>query len=290
MKVAQKWDWQLAYALYMNGLAPKEILSLPEFEGMSDSVLGMRINRYGWAKARDRFQLEKSAYLSKSLQDARKSAIDSHFKFLLREVELEREVIRARVKTQKTQEQSARLEILRRYHELAEKALGIEGEKTGDAARDSDRWLIAMQVNINQNGNEKPATIGDDPASAVTILPAIKNILKKNLDAGNGISNIGCDTEISETGGNHHINGTNNHITPDEEPTADEEPTIGLYTQKLTERWTAPDATPDQILEHKRTTTNHRDEPPDELDDDQPISPDDEPIKKLGRWPKKKRP
>jgi len=143
----KKWDWELAYALYLNGMQSKDILALKEFEGLSVIYFNQKIYKEGWTKRRDDFLLSKGAMLSRTLQDVRKSAIEEHYKFLLREIDLEREVIKNRIRTGKPGEQSQRLSILQDYCKIAEKALGIENEKPGDVAKEGMKWLIAVQVN-----------------------------------------------------------------------------------------------------------------------------------------------
>jgi hypothetical protein len=269
----RKWDWQLAFALYMNGMGPSEIIRLPEFAGMTEPIISTKITSQGWAKTRERYKLEKAAYLSRSLQEARDGAIDSHFKFLLREVELEREVIKNRVKTSKLTEQSSRLDILKRYHELAEKALGIEGESTGDKAKDSDRWLIAAQINIHapKNGENKGSINAQDIFSAIKTLPAIKNATTGRTEAGNGIGDELGD-EQSHIG--YDIEGIIGEMNPADEPPI--EPTAQ-------DRWcpyVAPDSSPDELLEQAM-----RDRFKEDSDELPPPPPK---IKRLGRFPKRK--
>jgi hypothetical protein len=273
----KRWDWPLAFSLYCAGMGPKEIANLPEFRGLSEKSLANAIVKQGWAKAREKHQMERAVYLTSNLQEARKVAIEKHYKFLLQEVELERKVIEQRVKTGKTNEQTARLEILKRYVELAEKALGIEGEKTGDPKRDGDRWLIAIQVNGEsvpvKTAEEQSPTSGFNPLSAIVTLPTIKNAAQGHVEPGNG---------MSET---HHK--ADNEQNPEKTPDSTHQPDDFLInppaenkqyrnnnhpTQKASRLPAIPplNATPEEIL-----FTHRGEEPPDEQPaDEQP--PDEE--------------
>jgi hypothetical protein len=131
-KFAPKWDWELAFALFVGGMSFNDILKTPNFQGMSKKMLQNRAAREEWIRQRKEYSETLGQSLAKPLVERLAEAADIHQEFMRVRLERERKVLDNFVITNNVKDQRDRLENLRLLDDMSRKLTGLDDRKPVD--------------------------------------------------------------------------------------------------------------------------------------------------------------
>lgn len=179
----RKHDWDLIKTLYMAGMEPSDILKLPEGKDISEGFLRTKIYGEGWSKERKELNRRTKSLVSANLQDRMEMAIESHYKFLIEEIEKERELIKARVKTGTVKEQTERLALLEKYEGIARRTLGLDEMAPQDRKKASFNAMIVLHTSIQPNTTQETISVEtmDNRTIDITPLPQPDEITPEQI-------------------------------------------------------------------------------------------------------------
>jgi len=130
-----KWDWALAFALFIGGMSTDEILSLEQFQGMNKKMLQNRAAKDGWIAKRRETQQELGTSMARSLSERLLEAGEVHQEFMRHRLERERSALDSKLITNDMNDQNLRLKNLGMIDDMARKLTGLDDRKPVDPQR-----------------------------------------------------------------------------------------------------------------------------------------------------------
>jgi hypothetical protein len=233
-RIKTKWDWDLIKALYIHGMTAAEICRQPECDGLSEAYLRVQIHRFRWVEEKRVIASKVAQGIGDSLHDRRKTAIDKHYEFVLKELDDEKEIYKSRIKTTAFKDQQQRIALLDNIEQLGRRVLKLDDLPAGDKTKQGFNIMIQLQ-----QPNLQAPTIARQVSSATLTLPDNKNATQGKYEAENGI--LEADI-IKETPTNLQAKNPDN--TFDDSP-APESDFIG--NDKLTSQQDAGKASEDEV-------------------------------------------
>lgn len=164
----KKWDWELAYALYIGGMGPKEISQVEQFKGCSPRVIANYAHIKGWSKAKREASTELGQQLARTLAERLAEAGDVHQEWMRQKLQRERDVInKALIIDGNMTSQAERLKNMQILDEMTRKLTGLDERKQ----------LNATQQNLNITVH-----------LAGGYAPRLKGVKAAIVEPGNGMS------------------------------------------------------------------------------------------------------
>lgn len=184
-------NWDLIESLYMAGMDVAELLKIPECENLSEAYLRKMISTRGWPEKRKGLQKVFNAQTAMTIQDRMQSAMEEHYRFMLKEIDDERAIYAKRIKSTNIKDQAERIDLLIKLEGVVRKTLGLDDMTPADRNKNSFNQMIV----IHNNG---PDLQGDQVRSATLPLLSNKNVTTGRITQKNGIQEEGQKTETSE--------------------------------------------------------------------------------------------
>jgi len=187
----RKYEWAIIKGLYMAGMQPEDLLGIPECQGMSKAYLSHKIAIEKWAVERRNIASLRKVEVGATLQDTMKRATETHYLFMLKEIEDERRIIESRLKTTSINDQQARLDLLADFEGLARKTLGLDNMSANDPNKNSFNAMIVIQ------NMSVPVKRSEGQSGGLPLL-SNKNDVQGNVAQRNRMSAMELEGEIAE--------------------------------------------------------------------------------------------
>lgn len=137
-----KWDWPLIERLILSGKTNKEILEMPEFEGMSYAYLKNKSAKFGLHQKAEEVQIIARGNVDRSIAERRTSGIEDHHVFTFEQLEKMRKAILEHKVTGKVQDLRSMMTLFQQYIDAAEKSYGLNG-------KDMDERAISLNAMVS---------------------------------------------------------------------------------------------------------------------------------------------
>jgi hypothetical protein len=160
-----KWDWPLIERLILSGKTNKEILEMPEFEGMSYAYLKNKSAKFGLHQKAEDVAIISRGNVDRSIAERRTSGIEDHHVFTFEQLEKMRKAILEHKVTGKVQDLRSMMTLFQQYIDAAEKSYGLNG-------KDMDERAISLNAMVSLHVLPPPK---DEPRN-VTIDVAMQEV------------------------------------------------------------------------------------------------------------------
>lgn len=137
-----KWDWPLIEKLILSGKTNKEILEMPEFEGMSYAYLKNKSAKFGLHQKAEDVAIISRGNVDRSIAERRTSGIEDHHVFTFEQLEKMRKAILEHKVTGKVQDLRSMMTLFQQYIDAAEKSYGLNG-------KDMDERAISLNAMVS---------------------------------------------------------------------------------------------------------------------------------------------
>lgn len=137
-----KWDWPLIERLILSGKTNKEILEMPEFEGMSYAYLKNKSAKFGLHQKAEDVAIISRGNVDRSIAERRTSGIEDHHVFTFEQLEKMRKAILEHKVTGKVQDLRSMMTLFQQYIDAAEKSYGLNG-------KDMDERAISLNAMVS---------------------------------------------------------------------------------------------------------------------------------------------
>lgn len=138
-----KWDWDLAFALYCGGMTFEQIRKTEWFQGMAPSTLYNYASQANWRDRRGLMRDKVGGAMAQNLTERITQAAETHQSFILDEIEQERLAFKKHPKGIKYQ--MDRLQILEKLDNVARKTLKLDESKAVDQTQQNFAILVYLQ-------------------------------------------------------------------------------------------------------------------------------------------------
>lgn len=167
-----KWDWPLIEKLILSGKTNKEILEMPEFEGMSYAYLKNKSAKFGLHQKAEEVQIIAKGNVDRSIAERRTSGIEEHHVFTFEQLEKMRKAILEHKVTGKVQDLRSMMTLFQQYIDAAEKSYGLNGKDMDERAI-SLNAMVSLHVVPPQKDEPRNVTIdvAMDEVQEVTAIP-----------------------------------------------------------------------------------------------------------------------
>lgn len=171
-----KWDWPLIERLILSGKTNKEILEMPEFEGMSYAYLKNKSAKFGLHQKAEEVQIIAKGNVDRSIAERRTSGIEEHHVFTFEQLEKMRKAILEHKVTGKVQDLRSMMTLFQQYIDAAEKSYGLNGKDMDERAI-SLNAMVSLHVMPPPKDEPRNVTIevAMDEVQAVTATPNEEN-------------------------------------------------------------------------------------------------------------------
>ena len=153
-----KWDWPLIERLILSGKTNKEILEMPEFEGMSYAYLKNKSAKFGLHQKAEEVQIIAKGNVDRSIAERRTSGIEEHHVFTFEQLEKMRKAILEHKVTGKVQDLRSMMTLFQQYIDAAEKSYGLNGKDMDDRAI-SLNAMVSLHVVPPQRDEPRNVTL-----------------------------------------------------------------------------------------------------------------------------------
>lgn len=177
-----KWDWPLIERLILSGKTNKEILEMPEFEGMSYAYLKNKSAKFGLHQKAEEVQIIARGNVDRSIAERRTSGIEDHHVFTFEQLEKMRKAILEHKVTGKVQDLRSMMTLFQQYIDAAEKSYGLNGKDMDDRAI-SLNAMVSLHVVPPQRDEPRNVTL-DVTMDEVQASSAIPNEEKESIAEG----------------------------------------------------------------------------------------------------------
>jgi hypothetical protein len=137
-----KWDWPLIEKLILSGKTNKEILEMPEFQGMSYAYLKNKSAKFGLHQKAEEVQIIAKGNVDRSIAERRTTGIEEHHIFTFEQLEKMRKAILEHKVTGKVQDLRSMMSLFQQYIDAAEKSYGLNG-------KDMDERAISLNAMVS---------------------------------------------------------------------------------------------------------------------------------------------
>jgi len=171
-----KWDWPLIERLILSGKTNKEILEMPEFEGMSYAYLKNKSAKFGLHQKAEDVAIISRGNVDRSIAERRTSGIEDHHVFTFEQLEKMRKAILEHKVTGKVQDLRSMMTLFQQYIDAAEKSYGLNGKDMDERAI-SLNAMVSLHVVPPQRDEPRNVTLDVtmDEVQAVTAIPSEEN-------------------------------------------------------------------------------------------------------------------
>jgi len=160
-----KWDWPKIERLILAGKTNKEILEMPEFQGMSYAYLKNKSAKFGLHQKAEEVQIIAKGNVDRSIAERRTTGIEEHHVFTFEQLEKMRKAILEHKVTGKVQDLRSMMTLFQQYIDAAEKSYGLNG-------KDMDERAISLNAMVSLHVVPPPK---DEPRN-VTIDVALEEV------------------------------------------------------------------------------------------------------------------
>lgn len=177
-----KWDWPLIERLILSGKTNKEILEMPEFQGMSYAYLKNKSAKFGLQRKANEVQIISQGQFERSIADRRTKGIEDHHLFTFEQLEKMRKAILEHKVSGKVQDLRSMMTLFQQYIDAAEKSYGLNG-------KDMDERAISLNamISLHVAPPQKDEPINITPEIAMEEVQAVSAIsLKPEEDIAEG--------------------------------------------------------------------------------------------------------
>jgi hypothetical protein len=167
-----KWDWPLIERLILSGKTNKEILEMPEFEGMSYAYLKNKSAKFGLHQKAEDVAIISRGNVDRSIAERRTSGIEDHHVFTFEQLEKMRKAILEHKVTGKVQDLRSMMTLFQQYIDAAEKSYGLNGKDMDERAI-SLNAMVSLHVIPPQRDEPRNVTleVAHEEVQAVTAIP-----------------------------------------------------------------------------------------------------------------------
>jgi hypothetical protein len=168
-----KWDWPLIERLILSGKTNKEILEMPEFEGMSYAYLKNKSAKFGLHQKAEEVQIIAKGNVDRSIAERRTTGIEEHHVFTFEQLEKMRKAILEHKVTGKVQDLRSMMTLFQQYIDAAEKSYGLNGKDMDERAI-SLNAMVSLHVIPPHRDEPRNVTleVAMDEVQAVTATPS----------------------------------------------------------------------------------------------------------------------
>lgn len=163
-----KWDWAKIEKLILAGHTNREILEMPEFQGMSYAYLKNKSARFGLHQKAQDVAIIAAGQVERSLADRRSKGIEDHHIFTFEQLEKMRRAIKEHKVTGKVQDLRSMMTLFQQYIDAAEKSYGLNGKDMDERAI-SLNAMVSLHVVPPQRDEPRNVTIEVAPAEVQAI-------------------------------------------------------------------------------------------------------------------------
>lgn len=146
----RKWDMEKLKTLYLAGGELQDLLKLPEYDGLSYFYLKKIATKERWSSQKSLVRTQAHALVEKSLIESIKEQTDEHYRFMLKQIDEEREQIVKRRKLTGTKDQKERLDLLESLEKIARRTLGLDEQNIADKQAASINAMISLHISPPQ--------------------------------------------------------------------------------------------------------------------------------------------
>jgi len=177
-----KWDWPLIERLILSGKTNKEILEMPEFQGMSYAYLKNKSAKFGLHQKAEDVAIISRGNVDRSIAERRTSGIEDHHVFTFEQLEKMRKAILEHKVTGKVQDLRSMMTLFQQYIDAAEKSYGLNGKDMDERAI-SLNAMVSLHV-VPPQRDEKPNVAIEVAMEEVQESSAIPNEEKEAIAEG----------------------------------------------------------------------------------------------------------
>jgi hypothetical protein len=160
-----KWDWAKIEKLILAGHTNREILEMPEFQGMSYAYLKNKSAKFGLHQKAQDVAIIAAGQVERSLADRRSKGIEDHHIFTFEQLEKMRRAIKEHKVTGKVQDLRSMMTLFQQYIDAAEKSYGLNG-------KDMDERAISLNAMVSLHVVPPQRDSGERIAMDVAIVDA----------------------------------------------------------------------------------------------------------------------
>ena len=153
-----KWDWPKIERLILAGKTNKEILEMPEFQGMSYAYLKNKSAKFGLHQKAEEVQIIARGEVDRSIAERRTAGIEEHHLFTFEQLEKMRKAILEHKVTGKVQDLRSMMTLFQQYIDAAEKSYGLNGKDMDERAI-SLNAMVALHVVPPQKDEPRNVTM-----------------------------------------------------------------------------------------------------------------------------------
>ena len=153
-----KWDWPKIERLILAGKTNKEILEMPEFQGMSYAYLKNKSAKFGLHQKAEDVQIIARGEVDRSIAERRTAGIEEHHLFTFEQLEKMRKAILEHKVTGKVQDLRSMMTLFQQYIDAAEKSYGLNGKDMDERAI-SLNAMVALHVIPPQKDEPRNVTL-----------------------------------------------------------------------------------------------------------------------------------
>ena len=167
-----KWDWPKIERLILAGKTNKEILEMPEFQGMSYAYLKNKSAKFGLHQKAEEVQIIAKGNVDRSIAERRTTGIEEHHVFTFEQLEKMRKAILEHKVTGKVQDLRSMMTLFQQYIDAAEKSYGLNGKDMDERAI-SLNAMVSLHVMPPPKDEPRNVTleVAMDEVQAVTAIP-----------------------------------------------------------------------------------------------------------------------
>jgi len=177
-----KWDWPKIERLILAGKTNKEILEMPEFQGMSYAYLKNKSAKFGLHQKAEEVQIIAKGNVDRSIAERRTTGIEEHHVFTFEQLEKMRKAILEHKVTGKVQDLRSMMTLFQQYIDAAEKSYGLNGKDMDERAI-SLNAMVSLHVIPPQRDEPRNVTL-DVTMQEVQESSAIPNEEKEAIAEG----------------------------------------------------------------------------------------------------------
>ena len=152
-----KWDWPLIEKLILSGKTNKEILEMPEFQGMSYAYLKNKSAKFGLHQKAEEVQIIAKGNVDRSIAERRTTGIEEHHIFTFEQLEKMRKAILEHKVTGKVQDLRSMMSLFQQYIDAAENSYGLNGKDMDERAISSNA-IVSLHVMPPQKDDPRNVT------------------------------------------------------------------------------------------------------------------------------------
>ena len=134
---AKKWDWDLAFALFVGGMTYKEISKQAQFRGCHWRTIVSKGAKDKWGETRKAVSETMGHNLARTLAERLAEAGDTHQEWLRQRLEKERALVNEMLITRSMDDQAKRLSNLRLIDDMTRRLTGLDDRKPLNATQNN---------------------------------------------------------------------------------------------------------------------------------------------------------